>query len=127
MKGMRNISPLGVRITDELKSKIQEQAKSNGRSMNAEIVNILEASMNAPEHDGSHTLQNVIDAYENKIQAMESYIKVQTQAYELAKEQIALLKQHIKTTTGFDVQEFFNKVVDYEAIEAKYKNNKKPT
>lgn len=46
MKGMRSISPLGVRIPDEVKEKIQERAKANGRSMNAEIVQILEDSVN---------------------------------------------------------------------------------
>jgi plasmid stability protein len=41
MKGASLIAPLGVRIPDELKSKIQEQAKENGRSMNAEILTFL--------------------------------------------------------------------------------------
>lgn len=42
MKGASLIAPFGLRMPEELKEKIAERAKSNGRSMNAEIVQILE-------------------------------------------------------------------------------------
>lgn len=42
MKGMRNIAPFGLRMPDELKEKIQERAKANGRSMNSEIIQMLQ-------------------------------------------------------------------------------------
>ncbi|MCV5791695.1 Arc family DNA-binding protein, partial [Escherichia coli] len=38
MKGARDISPLGIRIPDYLKKRIQQEADKNGRSMNSEIV-----------------------------------------------------------------------------------------
>lgn len=42
MKGMRNIAPFGLRMPEELREEIQKRAKENGRSMNSEIVHILE-------------------------------------------------------------------------------------
>lgn len=42
MKGMRNIAPFGLRMPDELREAITVRAKKNGRSMNAEIVQILQ-------------------------------------------------------------------------------------
>lgn len=39
---VRDIAPYGVRMPAELKEKLQEIAKSNGRSLNSEIVMILE-------------------------------------------------------------------------------------
>lgn len=42
MKGASNIAPMGVRIPDDLKDKIQERARRNGRSMNSEILKILQ-------------------------------------------------------------------------------------
>lgn len=45
MKGMRNIAPTGVRIPDELKEAIVQRARRNGRSINSEIVIILQAAI----------------------------------------------------------------------------------
>ncbi len=41
MKGASQIAPFGLRMPEELKEAIAERAKRNGRSMNAEIVQIL--------------------------------------------------------------------------------------
>ncbi|TBM32226.1 Arc family DNA-binding protein [Hafnia paralvei] len=46
MKGASNIAPMGVRIPDDLKEKIQERARKNGRSMNSEILKILQDAIN---------------------------------------------------------------------------------
>ncbi|MDE7904204.1 Arc family DNA-binding protein [Enterobacter cloacae] len=40
---VRDIAPYGVRMPAELKEKVAEIAKGNGRSMNAEIVMAIEA------------------------------------------------------------------------------------
>ncbi|MFH2379783.1 Arc family DNA-binding protein [Morganella morganii] len=53
MKGMRSIAPFGLRMPDELKEKIQERAKANGRSMNSEIIQILDDALNGNFHDES--------------------------------------------------------------------------
>ncbi|HCL4433138.1 TPA: Arc family DNA-binding protein [Salmonella enterica] len=48
MKGMRNIAPFGLRMPDELREAIQQRAKNNGRSINSEIVQILEDALTQP-------------------------------------------------------------------------------
>lgn len=48
MKGASNIAPLGVRLPEELKSALQDRAKRNGRSMNSEIVQILQDAIAGP-------------------------------------------------------------------------------
>ncbi|HDG8261104.1 TPA: Arc family DNA-binding protein [Klebsiella aerogenes] len=42
MKGASQIAPFGLRMPEDLKTAIAERAAKNGRSMNAEIVQILE-------------------------------------------------------------------------------------
>lgn len=42
MKGASQIAPFGLRMPEALKDAIAERAKANGRSMNAEIIHILE-------------------------------------------------------------------------------------
>ncbi|GAA5785644.1 Arc family DNA-binding protein [Chitiniphilus shinanonensis] len=48
-----NIAPFGLRMLPELREKIELAAKENGRSMNAEIVQRLEASFEPPVVDES--------------------------------------------------------------------------
>lgn len=128
MKGASLIAPLGVRIPDDLKEKIQAQAKSNGRSMNAEIVFLLEQSISHVESDKYNgKLHELVESRGALIEKLKTVIHLQERNLDLAYEQIALLKHHIKTVTGFDVQEHFNKTVDYEGIRESAKNkNKKP-
>jgi len=45
MKGASLIAPFGLRMPEELKVKIAERAKDNGRSMNAEIVQMLQDTL----------------------------------------------------------------------------------
>lgn len=45
MKGASLIAPFGLRMPEDLKEKIAERAKSNGRSMNAEILMILSTAL----------------------------------------------------------------------------------
>lgn len=51
MKGASLIAPFGLRMPEDLKGKIAERAKSNGRSMNAEIVQILQDAVDARGKD----------------------------------------------------------------------------
>lgn len=53
MKGMRNIAPFGLRMPDDLREAIAERAKRNGRSMNSEIVQILENALTGPQIGGT--------------------------------------------------------------------------
>lgn len=45
MKGASLIAPFGLRMPEELKEKVAERAKNNGRSMNSEIIQILHDSL----------------------------------------------------------------------------------
>lgn len=118
----RDIAPYGIRMPAELKEKVQERAKANGRSMNAEIVNLIEDALKKDdfENEGALDTQSTVKALEDAIKSMVSVIEVQDTTIALAKEQIALLKHHIKISTGFDVQDFLNKSVDYEGIYSKH-------
>ncbi|WP_442904854.1 Arc family DNA-binding protein [Hafnia sp.] len=60
MKGASLIAPFGLRMPEELKEKIAERAKNNGRSMNAEIVQILQDAVEFDE---------ISDSGETKIDA----------------------------------------------------------
>lgn len=44
----RNIKPIGVRIPEELRAQLREQAANNHRSLNAEIITRLEQSQQQP-------------------------------------------------------------------------------
>ena len=64
MKGASNIATLGVRLPDDLKIKIQERARKNGRSMNSEIVQILQDAINrgdTPQQASYEEIKAVID------------------------------------------------------------------
>lgn len=43
---MRNINPFGLRMQPELRHKVEEAAKQNRRSLNAELIARIEASFN---------------------------------------------------------------------------------
>lgn len=56
---VRDIAPYGVRMPAELKEKIGEIAKSNGRSMNAEIVMAIEAWVSHHERKDGVEVTNI--------------------------------------------------------------------
>lgn len=129
MKGASQIAPLGIRLPEDLKDKIKGRAKENGRSVNSEIVQILEDSLNSDAQNKNLEFDRLVEQYEKYIKMLEQVVSVQDQSIELASEQIALLKQHIKNATGVDVQEYLNKMVDYDGIKKAVhdKHFKKPT
>ncbi len=47
MKGMRSIAPFGVRMPDDLKDNLTVRAAQNGRSLNSEIVMILQDAIDS--------------------------------------------------------------------------------
>lgn len=51
MMKVRDIAPYGVRMPADLKEKLQSLAKKHGRSLNSEIVHILEEYVNPPKMD----------------------------------------------------------------------------
>ncbi|MEK9497062.1 Arc family DNA-binding protein [Photorhabdus sp. P32] len=75
MRGMRNIGPTGVRIPDDVKEKLINQADRNGRSLNAEIVRILEKSVN--EEQKSEQPVNLTLEIINRLDRLEKLIESQ--------------------------------------------------
>lgn len=67
MKGARDINPLGIRVPDTLKSRIQQEADKNGRSMNSEIVMILQNYID--ELDNPQAIDNIAQQEADKFKA----------------------------------------------------------
>ncbi|MFS1564202.1 MAG: Arc family DNA-binding protein [Candidatus Arsenophonus phytopathogenicus] len=65
MKGMRSITPFGVRMPDDLKEKLTVRAAQNGRSLNSEIVMILQSAVN--ETSTSKTIESIAQTEADKI------------------------------------------------------------
>ncbi|WP_272537521.1 MULTISPECIES: Arc family DNA-binding protein [unclassified Providencia] len=65
MKGMRSIAPFGVRMPDDLKEKLTVRAAQNGRSLNSEIVMILQSAVD--EASASNTISSIAQAEADKI------------------------------------------------------------
>ncbi|AYP69229.1 Arc family DNA-binding protein [Edwardsiella piscicida] len=53
---IRDIAPYGIRMPADLKEKLQAIAKKNGRSLNSEIVRILEEYVEPPKIDDMRAL-----------------------------------------------------------------------
>lgn len=64
-KPMANIPPFGLRMQPELKARIEEAAKANNRSLNAEIVARLESTIENDETLADH--EKRLEALERKI------------------------------------------------------------
>lgn len=95
MKGMRNIAPLGIRIPDELKDRIQAQAKENGRSTNAEIVQILESSFSQHTDREVAELKEVIKHKENMLNLKQQLIDTQQSSILHLEKTVSNLEEHI--------------------------------
>lgn len=69
MKGASQIAPFGLRMPEDLKDAIAERAKNNGRSMNSEIIYILEDYITPPRVDDMKPLSEEEAASPEKLQA----------------------------------------------------------
>ncbi|WP_241610295.1 Arc family DNA-binding protein [Rosenbergiella epipactidis] len=68
MKGMRNIAPFGLRMPDEIRDAITERAKSNGRSINSEIIQILQEALEGKELPPSEHKEAPLDIDDSKVE-----------------------------------------------------------
>lgn len=80
---VRDISPYGVRMPAELKDKLQDMAKRNGRSLNSEIVRILDEYVNSP------SIEDIKPLTEEEMSSPE---KVQTWLADIGKKLAAIEK-----------------------------------
>ncbi|EOI6456166.1 TPA: Arc family DNA-binding protein [Yersinia enterocolitica] len=69
MKGASQIAPFGLRMPEDLKDAIAERAKRNGRSMNSEIIHILEDYITPPRVEEMQPLSEDELTSPDKIQA----------------------------------------------------------
>lgn len=104
MKGASQIAPLGVRLPDELKEKVQERAKEHGRSMNAEIVGVIEKSFSEqPNQEALATksalehLQAINELKDQIIASQESSIKSQKETISSLNQTIDAMERNIKS------------------------------
>lgn len=95
MKGASQIAPLGVRIPDELKEKIQAQAKDNGRSTNAEIVQILESSFSQNSPNIMSRINELVSHYESLIALKDEIIETQKSTISHMQGTISSLEQSV--------------------------------
>lgn len=91
---IRDIAPYGVRMPAELKEKLQELAKRNGRSLNSEIVMILEEYVNPPKVDDVKALT---------ADDLQSPEKIKDWMIEL-NQKIAILEKVVKKNLPIDKQ-----------------------
>lgn len=95
MKGASLIAPLGVRIPEDLKEKIQAQAKENGRSTNAEIVQILEGSFSQCQENGKENLKDESEHQQSLLSMKDEIIETQKESISHMENTINSLNEHI--------------------------------
>lgn len=69
-KPMANIPPFGLRMQPDLKAKVEDAARANNRSLNAEIIARLEESLDGNEHVWS-TINDVAETLEKVQKTLE--------------------------------------------------------
>ena len=95
MKGASQIAPMGVRIPEELKEKLQARAKANGRSNNAEIVQILEDALGEVKSDVPQRVDELISHFNELISLKDQIIGHQSESIKHLSEHVKVLEQHI--------------------------------
>lgn len=69
-----NITPFGLRLQPGLKRRVDEAAKANGRSINAEIAARLDASFAGTEKEGDDLGQRV-KALERELETVQKQMR----------------------------------------------------
>ncbi|EKN3986545.1 TPA: Arc family DNA-binding protein [Yersinia enterocolitica] len=95
MKGASQIAPLGVRLPDELKEKVQERAKEHGRSMNAEIVGVIEKSFSEQPNQEALAMKSALEHLQAINELKDQIIASQESSIKSQKETISSLHQTI--------------------------------
>lgn len=118
MKGMRNIAPFGLRMPDELREAIAERAKKNGRSMNAEIIARLNATISYDDYghspSGFQEVRELVLSYKSQVEEMSARLD---DAHSKLEQSISLDKESVDK---------INEALEKATIILNY-SNKKPT
>ncbi|MDU4243559.1 MAG: Arc family DNA-binding protein [Bifidobacterium longum] len=120
MKGASQIAPLGIRLPEDLKEGIKARATINGRSMNAEIVQMLDDAMhandNAPEiaklRQEITTLKLMLALQERSIEIMQSTGLLNESIENIEKNK--KLRSDMSTFIGDDIKNLLNKLIAQE-------------
>jgi hypothetical protein len=89
-----NIPPFGLRLQPDLKARVDEAAKANGRSLNAEITARLEWSLEAETRGELVSGSN--DALQTKVLMLENLLGVLTDAHAKMRADIDALQKKPK-------------------------------
>ncbi|WP_273967984.1 Arc family DNA-binding protein [Enterobacter cancerogenus] len=117
MKGTRSIAPFGLRMPDDLKERVATRATLNGRSMNAEIIQILEdvvAGNDAAPEISKIRQENM--ALKLMLQIQERTIEILQQAAFLDDnpkviESNKKMREHLAAYLGDDIEDLIKKFV----------------
>lgn len=120
MKGASQIAPLGIRLPEDLKEGIKARAAINGRSMNAEIVQMLDDAMHAndsaPEiaklRQEITTLKLMLALQERSIEMMQSTSLLNESIENIEKNK--KLRSDMSTFIGDDIKNLLNKLIAQE-------------
>lgn len=130
IKMSREDPQLRIRLPVELKDKIENTAKENGRSMNSEIVHRLEDSFKDKSLNNSiASLSMALDSFKKvegamaqALEAKDNHLRSITDLTHVQADYIAALKEILKTKFNFDV-DLFESFDDF----VNKNSNKKPT
>ena len=75
---MANITPFGLRLRPELKKRVEEAARANGRSLNAEITARLEASLRGDYGVPDFVSGNRMDALGAELETVQAKVRALT-------------------------------------------------
>ncbi|HCM9129095.1 TPA: Arc family DNA-binding protein [Enterobacter asburiae] len=92
---VRDIAPYGVRMPAELKDKIQEKAKAHGRSMNAEIVQMLESSLSQRDEGEDGYSKEMSEHHQSLLKMKDEVIETQKETISHMENTINSLNEHI--------------------------------
>jgi Mn-dependent DtxR family transcriptional regulator len=72
----RDINPFGVRMQPDLKEELEKEAKRNGRSLNAEIIDRLKRSLQFQTDivEGGYMVREAPRAYSDDISEVEKQL-----------------------------------------------------
>lgn len=109
---LTNIAPFGLRMQADLKDRVRRRAEANNRSMNAEIISLIEAALIdatfresedfLPGLEKSHKESKAIRAQAEAIEFQSKVLEKQSKVIELLSEKLdrlLALEDHFRMTS----------------------------
>ncbi len=108
----RDIAPFGVRMAAELKEKIEQASKNNGRSMNAEVIHRIELTFNPESGLGSVEKGEIPTPELARTMANEARASIERLARQHVIDQISKAVKRANTVLYLDFYEEFPDLED---------------